>query len=426
MVRRCVLDRAPMEHAASRRSILSDARARSDAEGRAALPSRDCLASRGHNWIDGGEAEAASGTYFELTGADGRASLGRWPRSGEPDLDLALDAARAAESGWRALGLGARHDALREVADRLLDAPDPDTGARRALGFTDAEFAVHVRGLDVAAAEGLSSRSPLARGPLGARDGPCLLAPTWSSGWHAPLRTLLYALRAGRPVILAPDGRLPCVGDALRAALAELPRGVFQVLHDDGRTLVRAGALRRDLPTMVVGAERLDADFAGAPHVEIARPRRTTVVVDPAQPLEDQVRRLLDSAIGRARALSGSRSGQVGRVIASDRIFSKVNELVLQQIESSAEAARPLAIAAVSQASALEAALALGLDEGATAVLTGLGGPHRLFPVIFTNVEPAWRIARQNTPCALLLLLRAHDLRSAHAAAARLDQEVRS
>jgi len=384
------------------------------------------LASRGHNWIDGETAEAASGTWFELSAASGRSSLGRWPRSGDLDLELALHAARAAEPAWRGVGLGARHDAASTAAESLLAAPDPDGNARRALGFSDAEFDLHLRGLEAVVAEALSPHSPLARGPLGARDGPCLLAPAWSSGWHAPLRTSLYALRAGRPVIFAPDGRLPSIGDALRAAFAGLPPGVFQVLHDDGRTLVRAALARRDLPSMVAGAERLDADFAGASHVEIAHPRRTTFVVDPVQPLEDQVRRLLDSAFGRARALSGSRSGQVGRVIAIDRIYSRVNELVLEQIESSIDAARPLPTAAVSQTSALEDALELGLDEGATAVITGVGGPYRLFPLVFTNVEPAWRVARQNTPCALLLLMRAHDLRSAHAAALRLDQEVRS
>lgn len=384
------------------------------------------MASRGHNWVDGALVESASGAWFELAAADGRGSLGRWPRSAEEDLDVALAAARLAEPAWRDLGLGARHEALSRAADALLAAPDPSGTARRALGFEHDELERHLHGFGAVLADGLKSGGALARGPIGARDGPCLLAPAWSSGWHAPARAVLFALRAGRPVILAPDGRLPCIGDAFRCALAELPPGVFQMLHDDGRTLARAATLRADLPTAVIGAERLDADFAGAAHVEVARPRRTSAVVDPSQELEPQVRRILDAAIGRARALSGSRPGQVGRVIVPERIFSRVGEHVLRELESSHDAAFPLPTAARAQAAVLEAALALGLDEGATAVLTGLGGSHRLFPVVFTNVEPAMRVARQDTPCGVLHLVRAVDLRSAHAAAARLDREVRS
>ncbi|MCY2960467.1 MAG: aldehyde dehydrogenase family protein [Planctomycetota bacterium] len=384
------------------------------------------MASRGHNWIDGALAEAAGSAWFELSTPGARAPLGRWPRSADLDLEIALEAARLAEPAWLRLGLAERHERLSRAADRLLDAPDPEGTARRALGFERDELERHLLGLDAAVAEGLTSGGPLARGPLGARDGPCLLAPVWSSGWHAPARAILFALRAGRPVILAPDGRLPCAGDALRDAFAELPRGVFQVLHDDGRTLVRAATRRPDLPTAVVSAERLDADFTGASHVEIARPRRVTAVVDPALELDGQIARILDAAIGRARALSGSRSGQVGRLITPERAFSRVGEIVLERLAASSEAERPLPIAAQAQASALEAALALGLDEGATAVLTGSEDERGLFPVVFTNVEPAMRVARLGTPCGLLLLLRAVDLRSAHSAAGRLDQEVRS
>jgi len=385
------------------------------------------LAPRGHNWIDGAFVEAASGAWFELPAADGRGpSLGRWPRSAEDDLEIALVAAREAEPAWRALGPAAREELLRAAAARLQEDPDPDGTGQRALGFEAHELAQHLRGLDAALAEGLSPGGALARGPLGAREGPCLLAPAWSSGWHAPARAALFALRAGRPVILAPDGLLPGAGDALRAALEHLPRGVFAVLHDDGRTLVRAATRRRDLPTAVVSAERLDAEPEAAAHVAVVHPRRASAVIDPGSDLEAQVERALASAIGRARALSGSRSGQTGRVIAPERVFARVGDLVLARLAASRDAARPLPVAARTQVPHLESALALGLDEGATAVLTGSEREAGLFPLVFTNVEPGMRVARLGAPCGLLLLLRARDLRAAHAAAARLDLEVRS
>jgi acyl-CoA reductase-like NAD-dependent aldehyde dehydrogenase len=388
------------------------------------------LSLRAHNWIDGRLVEAESGAWFELASAEGTASLGRWPRSSGLDWRVALDSARGAQPGWTALGAAARQDLLRAAARHFLDAPDPDGTSQHALGFSDAELARHLVGLDAAVADGLSPvgalGTKLARGPLGARDGPCCLAPTWSSGWHAPARAVLFALRTGRTLIFLPDGRLPGVGDALREALHDLPRGVFQLVHDDARTTVRAACEEPDLSTAIVSAERLGANEAAPAHVALVRAQRTSFVIDPARELGAQVERVLDAWIGRARALSGSRSGQIGRVLAPERVFSRVSELVLAHLAASADAARPLPLALRAQADQLEAAAALGLDEGATAISAGIAGGSADFPVVLTNVEPPMRVARHSEPCGLLLLLRARDVRSAHAAAARLDQEVRS
>lgn len=382
-----------------------------------------------HNWIDGAPAEAESGAWFEVASAADRAGLGRWPRSNAADLDEALHAARLAEPAWRALGAGWRTEMLAEAAKRLISEPDPGAVSQRALGLTPHEFARHLAGLDAAVSDGLTPgalNGALARGPLGARDGPCVLAPSWGSGWHAPARAAFFALRAGRPLIFAPDGALPAIGDALRDALAYLPRGVFQVLHDDTRTLLRAAWERRDLPTAIVAAARVDAVTPIPAHVELVRARRTTAVVDPTTDLERRVETILDAFVGRARALSGSRSGQVGRVVVPVRAFSRVSELVLDRLSSSADAACPIPLALRTQADALETAAALGLDEGATAIVSGVEADSPDFPVVLTNVEPAMRVARHATPCGLLLLLRAPDVRSAHALAMRLDMEVRS
>ncbi len=380
---------------------------------------------RGHNWIDGEARESVSGAWYELSEADSQGDLGRWPRSNGDDLELALDAARAAEPAWRELGTGAREDRLRACAADFVDAPDPDGLGARALGLDEEEARDHRDGLAYAVDAALTGAPDLARGTLGAREGPCLLAPSWAATWDAPARAAFFALRAGRPVILAPDGSLPVVGDALRRALADLPPGVFQVLHDDGRTLVRASL---DVPSsrlssVVVAQERSGPVAERAAHVEVVPPRRSSRVVDPDLDLRHEAQRVIDDAIGRARALSGSRPGQVGRVLVPERAFSRFGELLLEELESSAAAASPLESALRAQRTALENAFALGLDEGATAVFTGPGREHRLFPVVFTNVERGMRIARLAGPCGLLLLLRAHDLRAAHAAALRLDQE---
>jgi len=392
---------------------------------RAPWSAPDRLPLRGHNWIDGETREAVAGGWYELSEADGRADLGRWPRSNAEDLELALDAAHSAERAWRAMGAGAREDRLRACAADFVDAPDPDGLGARALGLDDHEARDHLDGLATAVEEALAGAPDLARGTLGAREGPCLLAPSWAATWHAPARAVFFALRAGRPVLLAPDGRLPVVGDALRRALADLPPGVFQVLHDDGRTLLRAAleAPPSRVSSLVLAQERAGPLPEPAAHVEVVPPRRASRVVDPTRDLRHEAQDVIDGAIGRARALSGSRPGHVGRVLVPERAFSRFGELLLEELESSADTASPLESARRAQRAMLENAFALGLDEGATAVFTGPAREHRAFPVVFTNVERGMRIARLGSPCALLLLMRAHDLRAAHAAALRLDQE---
>jgi|GEM_PF-1206217 len=403
------------------------AAARATRYGTAARPAvapADPLTIRGTNWVDGRAEEAQRGAWFELTSADGRERLGRWPRSTEGDLERALDAARRVEPAWRHFGTGARRDLLARAADALLDAPDPDFTVSRAIGFEEGELDVHLAGLDAAAQEGLSASPMLARGPLGAREGPCVLAPSWASGWHAPTRAVLFALSAGRPVVFAPDGRIAGLGDVFRAAFEDLPPGVFQVLHDDGRTLVRAAGRAALATTVVAGEDRIDADPLCVAHVVVARSRRSTAVIDVLHDIEREVVRILDASIGRARALSGSRSGQIGRLIVHERAFSRVSEVVLEILETWVDASRPLGLAVATQASALESALGLGLDEGATALLAGRADRRSLFPLVFTNVEPTMRIARSHRALGLLLLLRAGDLRSAQVMAARFDREI--
>lgn len=322
------------------------------------------------------------------------------------------------------MGAGARVDLLERAADALLDAPDPDLTVSRAIGFEGRELDLHLAGLDAAVDEGLDGAPSLARGPLGAREGPCVLAPSWASGWHAPSRAVLFALRAGRPVVFAPDGRTAGLGDAFHAAFAHLPPGVFQVLHDDGRTLVRAAATAAHATTVVVGEDRIDADHVRAAHVVVARTRRSTAILETVHDVEHEVARILDASLGRSRALSGSRSGQIGRLIVHERAFSRVNEVVLEHLETSIDVSRPLGLAVTAQATALESALGLGLDEGATALLAGRADRRSLFPLVFTNVEPTMRIARSHRALGLLLLLRARDLRAAQVMAARFDREI--
>ncbi len=384
----------------------------------------------GHNWIDGRAVPAAAGGWYEID-VDG-APLGRWPRSCARDLAQACAAARAAEAGWRGLGATARRTRLAPAAAALLAQPDPGGAASRVLEFGAAELARHLEDLEEALGDALERALDLDRSALGARDGPCLLAPAWSETWRDPARRVFYALRAGRPVLFVPDPELPMVGDALARALADLPPGVFQVLHDDGRTLLRAARGDGGLASLHPAGERVagDAPLAAdgdprAPFEERRALRRGVHAVTADVDLAEQAYAVVERCVGRTHALSGSRPGQVGRVLCAARIFARFSAALLAELDRHADVARPLAIARRTQAATLEHAFALGLDEGATAIFTGPLREHRLFPVVFTNVEPRMGLARLARPCALLCLVRIPHGADPRAVLARLDARDR-
>jgi len=398
-----------------------------------------------HNWIDGAARPAASGETHAVHAGGSRDPIGTWPRSDVADLRAAIDAAEGGAHALRALGPEGRRALLSDAIDALLDEPDPGGLALRAIGLEEHEADVHVEPLEWTLDDVLDRRArPLADQPGGARAGPLLYACDWTEMWLQPARMVLAALLEGRSVIVMSDAHAPMLADALARALGDLPAGALAVLHDDGRTVLRAAAgearigsihlastspaapelVERALgtrPWPVESGFGAGVDRAGVPALAVRRLANTSFVVRSEGDLEEQARALVARSFSRAGALSGARPGRAGRALCPVRSFSSFSEHVLDALETEPDVRSPLALVRTQHVAEVERAFRLGHDEGATAISTGPEESELGFPLVFTNVEERMRLAHLERPAPILCLMRARDAVHARALAEELD-----
>jgi len=393
------------------------------------------------NWIGGEPLPALSKDVFEVRCDGSREILGAWPRSSARDLSLALDDAEDAASAWVRAGPAVRRAQLETALETLAAGADPQGLLARALGLDEREIAVHTehlardltRALDVPQAD-------LARGPIGAREGPLCFAADWTEMWFEPARRLFYALLSGRTVVVLADGRAPMIADAFARALRHLPPGVVAVVHDDGRTCLRRAIEEPRFQSVhlpVAGDEDLEieararqhdlgltAGFATRSAIELRRLSCRSHVVSDGADVEAAARHVAEHAFSRAHALSGARPGSIGRVLCSARLFSRFTEELLAVLDRDRDVAAPIRPVRAALAAQVERAFKLGHDEGATAIFTGTAQKDLVFPLVFTNVDERMRIARLSKPAPVLCLLRTRGEADGFALAARLENTV--
>jgi len=207
------------------------------------------------HYIDGEFVASASGGTFETLNPSTNEVLGEAADGGPSEVDAAVAAARRAfdEGPWPRMSAAARADVLRRIAallrehaPRFIDYEVRDIGmpiaqmgglaARAAANFdyyANVVGELHGRAFQV----GDEFVNYTVRKPVGVA---ALIMP-----WNAPLMLSTWriapALAAGNTVVLKPAEWSPLTATLLAAVLeqAELPRGVFNVVHGFGE---RAGA----------------------------------------------------------------------------------------------------------------------------------------------------------------------------------------
>lgn len=393
------------------------------------------------NWIGGEALPALSKDVFEVRCDGSREILGAWARSSARDLSLALDDAEDASAGWLRAGPAARRVEIERAIHQLALEADADGLLSRALGLDASEIAVHtenlahdlLRALDV-------PQTDLARGPIGAREGPLFLATDWTEMWFDPARRLFFALVSGRTAVVLSDGRAPMIADAFARALRHLPPGVVAIVHDDGRTCLRRAIEEPRFQSVhlpIAGdddleieerarqhAVELTATFASRSAIDLRRLACQSFVVPDGSDLEAAAHHVVTRAFSRAHALSGARPASIGRVLCSARQFSRFTECLLAVLDHDGDVARPIASVQSSLAPHVERAFKLGHDEGATAIFTGPAESHLVFPLVFTNVDERMRIARLSRPAPVVCLFRTRGEADGFALAARLENTV--
>jgi acyl-CoA reductase-like NAD-dependent aldehyde dehydrogenase len=349
-----------------------------------------------------GERRPGGGAVELRAAFGGGPTLARLPRARSDDLADALAALRVPSAP-------PPRDLLSDALSRLAGDRDVHAVTARAAGLTEAELAPHRD--DLAERAGCELPGPAHAGP----GGVSVVAPDWSELYVGTARAVLHELARGHAVLLLPDARLPFAADALAGALLEagLSPASLAVLHGAEEELllsalaapaVRAAVVSGE-PRRIASVRRL-AETRTDLEQTLDVPRGRTFAVAAADDLAGAARDVVTAAFGRARTLSGQLPGQVTRVFVARPVFARFGEELLAVHDVDPDCADPVPPVDRAATERWRAALALGLDEGATLVRGEEqrgAGPR---PAIFTNVDPASRLARQPYPKPLLALIR--------------------
>ncbi len=300
------------------------------------------------------------------------------------------------------------------AAERLRRA-EPETGA--APGWSADEWREH-----------LGEPWPAVELADASTGGVVLCVPHASELVLAPLARAGAHLARGERVLLVVPGNLPALAH-LAAAWAGAECRALAVVVDDG-----LGCLREALGARAIGrveasgpparVQALAELCASACAAEVERElrvlRNTSLVVGREDDPEAAAREAVQRAFGRVRALGGQREGALGRVVCHERSFSRFTSALLAQLEGAGEVA--LALLEPETREHLEAAWALGLDEGATPLVSHEDHTR----MVFTNVDPRLQLAALARCAPLLCLVRASGDAEARETARRLDDDARS
>jgi aminomuconate-semialdehyde/2-hydroxymuconate-6-semialdehyde dehydrogenase len=206
------------------------------------------------NFINGEYATNSSGKTFEKRTPIDNSLIGNVHEAGEPEVDAAVTAARAALDGeWGTLPVTKRVDLLNAVADEInnrfddfLAAEVADTGKPHSLAshvdiprgaanfriFTDTIKNAPTESFQMATPDGRTALSYAVRVPRGVIAVVC--------PWNLPLLLMTWkvgpALACGNTVVVKPSEETPSTATLLGEVMntVGVPKGVYNVVHGFG------------------------------------------------------------------------------------------------------------------------------------------------------------------------------------------------
>lgn len=303
------------------------------------------------NLIAGQWVGAQSGEWFDRTNpADTSETIGSFPAMSREDGRFAIEAAAAAATEWREVGIMARAQILLDAAVRIR-ARDEEI----ALDITreNGKTLTEARGEVRTAAAFLEYFGGLGRAPVGsllpdARPGVrgwaapeplgvvALITP-WNDPLVTPARKMAPALLAGNTVVIKPASHTPLGTLHLVRALAEcgLPPGVVNVLTGSASELgpvlmdsteisavsfTGSTEVGRSIETKLAGSgTRVQAEMGG----------KNAAVVMPDADLDVAVAGIIGGAFGQ----TGQRCTATSRLIAHEAIATELAERLVAAIE---------------------------------------------------------------------------------------------
>ena len=337
-----------------------------------------------HNLIGGESVPPAGGEWIEkLRPADGTV-LCRVARSGAPDVEKAVSAARAAQAGWAERTAVARGDVLRELAlllrerrEELSEIVVEETGKplEAALGETDAavEMGLFVAGEGRRSYGKTTTASMAHRTVLTVRQPLGVAALIMS--FNTPLPNVAWkafpALFCGNGAVVKPSEHTPVSAWLFgRLALeAGVPPGALNVVQGLGG---EAGAALVEHPdvdlvsfTGSAATGRSINETAGGRLAKVCLElggKNALVVCDDAD-LDRAVQWSLASAFSNA----GQRCASASRIVVFDRIYDEFRERFLRGVN----ALEPHPVISEASLERIVAALEGGRRDGANVLAGG-------------------------------------------------------
>jgi acyl-CoA reductase-like NAD-dependent aldehyde dehydrogenase len=392
---------------------------------------------------------SAGSVINDLNPYDGK-TLVAIPGASVADVHDAYTAASAAQRSWalalpreRAEVMRRAADILKNRRDEIIDWTIAETGGIRkfaeiiwyfAWSITDAaaSYPGRVRG-EILPSDVVGQESRVYRKPLGVIS---IISP-WNSPINLTQRSLAPALALGNAVVLKPAGDSPVTGGLMHAKIFEeagLPPGLLNVVvgssAEIGDAVVTHPASRL---VSFTGSTRVGRDLYGKigasqniKHLALELGGNAPFVILDDADLDQAVNALV---VGRFL-----HQGQIcmssNRVIVAEKLHDDMLASLLARIEglafgNPADASTvfgPLINA--SQVHGVLDKIARAKDEGANMALGGaLRGPMQNIvpPHIFTDVQPHFAIAREESFGPVLPILKAKD--DAHALQLANDSE---
>jgi aldehyde dehydrogenase (NAD+) len=396
------------------------------------------------NFIDGAWCAPSTGAWFENRNpADTRDLIGRFPASGEADVERAIASAQRGFERWKRTPAPARGDVLRRVGDLMASRKEELADLMtREMGKPLAETRGDVQeGIDTAyyaATEGrrlfghtvpselrnkwaMSFRRPIGVTGLITPFNFPLAIPTWK---------MFPALVCGNSIVFKPSEDVPHTAHVFVEILLEagLPPDVIQLVHGLGEVVGKAIVEHPAVPVLsftgstetgsIVGAtagrmhKRLSLEMGG---------KNAQIVLDDAD-LELAVDGVLWGAFGTTgqRCTATSRlvlqAGIHDRFVA--RLIERASALRLGDGRAAGTDVGPLVHEASREK--VERYVAIGREEGAELALggaraSGEGLEHGFFfqPTIFTNVRAGSRLEQEEIFGPVLSVIRVADAEEA-------------
>ena len=404
------------------------------------------------NYIDGEWVEPSTGEHFENRNpARWNEVIGRFPSSGPPDVERAVESARRGFKHWSTTPAPLRGDVLRRVGDLLADRKEEIARAMtREMGKVLAETRGDVQeGIDTAyyaASEGrrlfghtvpselrdkwaMSYRRPI---------GVCGMITPFNFPMAIPTWKLFPALACGNAVIFKPAHDVPHTATLLVEVLLEagLPPDVVQLVHGSGSGVGRVMVEHADIPVIsFTGSTAVGSvigETCGRMHKRLSLEmggKNAQIVLPDAD-----VDLALEGVLWGAFGTTGQRCTATSRLILHEAIHDKFVTMVCEAAErlklgdGLIETADVGPLIHESARRNVEEYVGIGLEEGATVEIGGekaedgdlvQGFFYR--PTVFTGVRPCSRLEQEEIFGPVLSVIEVGSLDEA----VRVNNDVR-